>query len=245
MKSRADGRGRIEVLGDWLLAALLAGSAQYEIWSATGSWPQRVGGAALLLAATVPLAWRRRAPLIVVVVISAALLVGGVLFDGYQASFQGFLATIVALYTIAAYGEQRERLIGGAAVAVSIAGFQLAEVLRGSAIGELPGIWLPYLVAYALGRLRGWQLIESLRLRRHASELERERDEKARLAVAQERARIARELHDIIAHAISVMIVQARVGRRRLEGETAPPRESFDTIEETGRQALGEMRRLV
>ncbi len=246
MRLRSPIHGRTENVGDWLLAAVLAISAQYEVWAAAGPLAQRVGGAVLLLAATVPLVWRRSAPLEVVVTIAAALLVGGLLFDGYQASFQGFLASIVALYTVAAYGERRDRIIGAAAVAVSLAGFQLAEVLRGNDVGEMPGIWLPYLVAFALGRVRGWQLGESKRLRRRAEELERERDEKARLAVAEERARIARELHDIISHAISVMIVQARVGRRRLDGETVPPpRESFDTIEDTGRQALSEMRRLV
>lgn len=232
-------------IGDWLLAALLVGSAQYEVWSGGGPFARRAGGAVLLLAATAPLGWRRRAPLAVVTVVSAAVLVGGLLFDGYQASGQPFIAVIVALYTVAAHGEQRERFAGAAAVAVSLAGFQFAEVLRGDDVGELPGIWLPFVLAFLLGRLRGWQLSESRRLRRRAAELERERDEKARLAVAEERARIARELHDIIAHAISVMIVQARVGRRRLAGETAPPRESFDTIEETGRHALAEMRRLV
>jgi signal transduction histidine kinase len=238
-------KGRADHLADWLLAAILAGSAQYEVWTTAGSFGQRAGGAIFLLAATVPLAWRRDAPLAVVVTISVALLGGGVLFDGYQASFQGFLASIVALYTVAAYGEQRERIIGAAAVAVGLAGFQLAEVLRGNDIGELPGVWLPFLIAFALGRVRGWQLSESKHLRRRAAELERERDEKARLAVQEERARIARELHDIVAHAISIMIVQARVGRRRLAGEPELPRESFDTIEDTGRQALTEMRRLV
>ncbi len=245
MRLRSPIHGRTENVGDWLLAAVLAVSAQYEVWAATGPVAQRAGGAVFLLAATVPLAWRRSAPLVVVVTISAALLAGGLLFDGYQASFQGFLASIVALYTVAAYGERRERITGAAAVAVSLAGFQLAELLRGNDVAEMPGIWLPYLIAFALGRVRGWQLGESKDLRRRAEQLERERDEKARLAVAEERARIARELHDIIAHAISVMIVQARVGRRRLDGETAPPRESFDTIEDTGRQALSEMRRLV
>lgn len=232
-------------LGDWLLAAVLAISAEYEVLTTAGPAAQRAGGAIVLLAATVPLAWRRRAPLAAAVTISAALLAGGVLFDGYQGSFQGFLASSVALYTVAAYTERRERIVGAAVVAVAMAGFQVAEVLRGDDIAEMPGVWLPYLVAFALGRVRGWQLSESRHLRRRAEELERERDETARLAVQEERARIARELHDIVAHAISIMIVQARVGRRRLAGETALARESFDTIEDTGRQALAEMRRLV
>ncbi len=245
MRLRSSIHARTENLGDWVLAGILATSAQYEVWAAAGPLAPRAGGALCLLMATVPLIWRRTAPLNVAVAISAALLAGGLLFQGHQASFQGFLASIVALYSVAAYGQRRERIVGAAAVAASLGGYQLAEVLRGNDVAEMPGIWLPYLIAFALGRVRGWQLGESKQLRRRAAELERERDEKARLAVAEERARIARELHDIIAHAISVMIVQARVGRRRLDAETAPPHESFDTIEDTGRQALTEMRRLV
>ena len=105
----------------------------------------------------------------VAVVVSAGLLTGGLLFSDHQASFQGFLASIVALYSAAAYADGRERILGAAAVAVSLAGYQLAEVVRGNDVGEMPGIWLPYLVAFALGRARGWQLDESRRLRQRAA----------------------------------------------------------------------------
>jgi signal transduction histidine kinase len=99
--------------------------------------------------------------------------------------------------------------------------------------------------AYGVGfALRG-QRIQSTVLAQRAERLEREREQKARLAVAEERARIARELHDIVAHAISVIVVQAQAGQRVLEGEQASAREALGTIETTGRQALVEMRRLL
>ena len=82
-------------------------------------------------------------------------------------------------------------------------------------------------------------------LERQAVLLEEQRDEQARAAVADERARIARELHDVVAHAISVVVLQARGGRKLLGREPEAAREAFDAIERTGAQALGEMRRLL
>jgi len=76
-------------------------------------------------------------------------------------------------------------------------------------------------------------------------ELEHEREEKARLAVVEERARIARELHDVVAHSVSVMVVQAGAERRALAGERPETAEVLETIERTGRTALAEMRRLL
>jgi signal transduction histidine kinase len=80
---------------------------------------------------------------------------------------------------------------------------------------------------------------------RRAQLAERERDVAAREAVVEERARIARELHDAIAHNVSMMVVQAGAERRTLEPESEPTREVLATIEQIGRGALTEMRRLV
>ncbi len=96
------------------------------------------------------------------------------------------------------------------------------------------------LVAFALRR-RGER---AARLERRAALLEREREEQARAAVAAERARIARDLHDVIAHSVSVMTVQAGAARLLLDEEPERAREPLLAVEETGRQALAEMRRL-
>jgi signal transduction histidine kinase len=77
------------------------------------------------------------------------------------------------------------------------------------------------------------------------AQLQRERDLKARWAVAEERARIARELHDVVAHSVSVMVVQAGAARRLVDGDPAQARQALTSIESTGRQALAEMRRLL
>jgi signal transduction histidine kinase len=82
-------------------------------------------------------------------------------------------------------------------------------------------------------------------LRAHAVELERDRAEKLRIAAAEERARIARELHDVVAHSVSLMVVQVQAAQRVLVGDEPAARELLDSIETTGRQALIELRRLL
>src|SRR5690606_23303919 len=78
-----------------------------------------------------------------------------------------------------------------------------------------------------------------------ARRLERERDQQARLAATAERARIVREMHDVVAHSLSVVIAQADGGAYIAEQDPPTARKAFETIGTTGRQALGEMRRLL
>jgi signal transduction histidine kinase len=232
---------------DWLLALLLAGSAQYELWvdpfyeQASGT---RWAHAVFLLLATLPLAWRRRAPLAVLVLVLVSISAQSLLLDDWT-SFQPFVAVVVAVYSLGAHGQLRTAIVGAAIAAAVILPYQVVSVVQGGKLSDLPGPLIVLGAAWLVGRLVGGGRLEALRLRDRAAELERERDEQARLAVEQERARMARELHDIVAHAISLIVVQARAGRRTLPGEAAPTRESLDTIEQTGRQALAEMRRLV
>ena len=113
------------------------------------------------------------------------------------------------------------------------------------AAGEL--IFVPAL--FAIGWLAGFALrgraeqAEAAEAR--ATQAERERDAASRIAVAEERARIARELHDIVAHAVSVMVLQVGAVRHRLPDALAPDREALQNVEQAGRTALAEMRRLL
>jgi signal transduction histidine kinase len=100
-------------------------------------------------------------------------------------------------------------------------------------------------VPWTVGRMMRNRRLREIALEERADALEREQEQRARAAVAEERTRIARELHDVVAHAISVVVVQARGGRRMLEDEPAEARQAFDTIERTSQQALVEMRRLL
>jgi signal transduction histidine kinase len=240
-------RDRPGELANWAFVAVLAASAQIEIWTEGDPSAQRLAAALILLGATVPLAWRTTAPFPVAVVVAVSIFLGSVGFESYGASFQAWVALLIALYSLAAHADRRGRLLGASAVAVAIGGFQLVELLRGEEVEGVPGIWLSLVVAFLLGRLRRWQLRESVHLRSRATQLEREREEKARLAVAEERARIARELHDVVAHHLSVAIIQivAAHGDLTADGRSNGPVRHLGSAEQSCRQALDEMRRLL
>jgi len=108
-------------------------------------------------------------------------------------------------------------------------------------------IFIPVLVAIAW--LAGFALHERSEQTEaaegRARQAEQEREAMARIAVAEERARIARELHDIVAHSLSVMVLQAGAVRHRLAGDLAEDKSALEEVEEAGRQALAEMRRLL
>jgi signal transduction histidine kinase len=131
----------------------------------------------------------------------------------------------------------------------------LAVVVGGGAIvvHNDPGLSLgssaSALVIFAFGWLVGYALRQRTERTEVAEEravrAEREREAAARLAVAEERARIARELHDVVAHAVSVMVLQAGAVRHRMRDSDAEDRELLENVEKAGRAALAEMRRLL
>jgi signal transduction histidine kinase len=240
-------------LFDALLALALAGTAQFEIWAhplADDGIPgPQLPNAVFLLLITVPLAWRRRAPTAVFVLVLASIALQIWLIDGArsdQPPFQHWIALLVVFYSLAAHAERRRALVAGALGGGLFVGGDVVDLLSGAAgLADTMPAWFMLAAAYGVGfALRG-QRIQSTLLANRAERLEREREQQARLAVAEERVRIARELHDVVAHAISVIVVQAQAGQRVLEGEQASAREALGSIETTGRQALVEMRRLL
>jgi signal transduction histidine kinase len=240
-------------LFDALLALALAVTAQYEIWAHPlfddGIPGPRLPNAVLLFLITVPLAWRRRAPTIVFALVLASIALHVGLIDdprSDQPPFQDWIAMIVVYYSLGAHAERRRAIVAGALGGGALVAGDLVQLLSGGArLEDTVPAWFLLAAAYGVGfALRG-QRIQSTVLAQRAERLEREREQKARLAVAEERVRIARELHDIVAHAISVVVVQAQAGQRVLEGEQASAREALSSIETTGRQALVEMRRLL
>jgi signal transduction histidine kinase len=102
-----------------------------------------------------------------------------------------------------------------------------------------------FAVVWTVGFTLGGRLRDADAARRLAEDAEHEREEQARLAVEEERARIARELHDVVGHSVSVMTVQASAVRRLLEDDQEQIREALEVVEQTGREALAEMRRMV
>ena len=200
----------------------------------------------LVALATLPLAWRRRSPLAVLVVVSGAILTASLLTH-HTAGMppEAFLALIVGFYSVGAHCDDRRGLIGGGAVLSVLLAYDLLRGGLGQAHGSRPGAALIFAFAWLVGRDLRRRRRELGRLRDHAGRLEREREEKARTAVTEERARIARELHDVVAHSVSVMVVQAGAAEEVLLGRPDRVKAALAAIEATGRDALVDLRRLL
>ena len=194
----------------------------------------------------VPVVLRRRYP----VAAFAVAVTGGalqVLFDVRPSGSD--LAILVLIYTLAAYRPRRLSVPG---LGVCLIG-SITAVARFSPPRAVLHWILGGLVIFCGTALIAWVLGDSMRYRRgyylaledRARQLEAERDAQAQIATAAERARIARELHDVIAHHVSVMVVQADGARYMLRADPGRAETAVAAISRTGRQALAEMRRLL
>jgi signal transduction histidine kinase len=206
--------------------------------ASSGSDSPSLWAVALTLLATLPIALRRRFPLLVFAVTLTAALVMDVRYNSFQ-----FAGAVAALYTVAAYvGRPGSIGIGvGAALALPITRFDDDP----TGLPEIVSIYVIFAVAWVIGDRIGARRTYLRELEERAVTHERERDEHARRAAAEEQARIARELHDIIAHNVSVMTVQAAAAGDAFETQPSRAREALASIESTGREALAELRRLL
>jgi signal transduction histidine kinase len=238
------------LLVDGLVALVAAGLALAQLQDQPT--PRDRGGTlnlVFVLLQTLPLVARRRLPFTVFAVGAGAMAVQGTL--GFYSPTFALLAFNLAVYSLAAYGERRLAVLGAVAwtgvLTVNLA-FFVATAWPHVAISDLYDLFNDYVLLAA-----AWVLGQSVRQRRaHAAELEdravrleREREEKARQAATQERLRIARELHDVVAHSLSVIGVQAGAARLVLDSDPNPARarEAVASIEATANRAMTEMRR--
>ncbi|MEU3047193.1 MULTISPECIES: sensor histidine kinase [unclassified Streptomyces] len=225
------------LVGLTLLSAAGVTEGQAHFWVAVGI--------AVLYGVVVAL--RRRMPermLLLAAALGVAQLAADVTV--YPADF----AMLVIIYTVAAHGgprwASRLALVGGILAA------PLAQI-RWPLEDAGPGGRVFFTVVMALPFVLAWVLGDSIRTRRayfaqleeRATRLEKEREAQAKVAVAAERARIARELHDVVAHNVSVMVVQADGAAYVLDSAPDQAKQALETISGTGRQALAEMRRLL
>jgi len=205
-----------------------------------GATPLAVASAALL---TLPLAWRRTAPLTVAGVIAVVIVTDDVA-AGWQAAVISFDCSIIAAYSAAANARQPRAI--GALAALLAANLVDALGAPGNRAGDLAlGLVVFSLVPWIVGQALRRERRRSTELRELASELAAEREQRARDAVSAERGRIARELHDIVGHSISLISVQADAAARLLRHDPVRAREPLETIQESSRGALAEMRQLV
>lgn len=194
------------------------------------------GGVALALLAVMPLLVRRRWPLAVLILATAATLVeAGV----YGPVFP--VAAAVAAYTLAEQWPRRGSLTVTTLVAAAVS---LAALVVDGYHGALSAL-VPFALAWVIGDNLGTRRAYTRALEERADRLEREREAEAARAVAEEQARIARELHDVVAHNVSVMVVQAAAANDVFETRPDRARDALRAIEATGRGALVELRRLL
>lgn len=162
------------------------------------------------------------------------------------------LVIFLSLYSTTVHGPrwaERTALAGGLAGALMLT---MVAAIGASSIDRLPTLAVGFvlgaalvLLAWGAGLLRRSQAAHRESLKERAARLERERDQQSELATAAERTRIAREMHDIVAHSLSVVIAQADGGRYAAAADPPAATRALETIAETGRAALADMRRIL
>jgi signal transduction histidine kinase len=202
--------------------------------------------ALVALALIAPLAWRRAQP---VASVAAVYTIGLIhMTGGFGFLFPADIAVLLALYSVTVHGPRwAHRLaIVGALVGSLVLGFSLAgggDPVSALGLGMFGAAVALAVWAFGLVRRSRREAMDALVDR--ARRLEVERDQQFQIATAAERARIAREMHDIVAHSLSVIIAQADGGRYAAGADPAAATRALGTIAETGRAALGDMRRLL
>ncbi|GAB3458973.1 sensor histidine kinase [Kineococcus endophyticus] len=200
----------------------------------------------LLVAAgmTVPLAVRRRYP----EVSGGLVALFGLLQLALPTPSFGNVGVLMAVYALAAYGR---RWASNGGLLLGLFGSVACAVRFFSATGAGAVVILAALIAFSvvaswsLGSLRRAQRQNEFALVERARLLENERENESRLAATSERQRIAREMHDVVAHSLSVIIAQADGGRYAAKADPAVAAQVLETISGTGRQALADMRNLL
>jgi signal transduction histidine kinase len=223
---------------DWVVAAVLAAASLLQISLTPGPVRQQVLGSIFAVATCATVAFRQRYP--ATAGVTAQGLMALDFLTWHDPAAGGWtIAWFCSLYGLAVWASRWRFAAGAAFVGLT----DLSPVGRDAD----PAHWSSTAVGFAVGTV-----VVMLLLRRivgdrdsRARLAERERDVAAREAVVEERARIARELHDAVAHSVSMMVIQAGAERRVLGDRDGSTREVLQTIERIGRDALTEMRRLV
>ncbi|PKV87062.1 sensor histidine kinase [Streptomyces sp. TLI_146] len=238
---------------DTLWAVFLLGISGMSLVSGGVGHGSTAAALLIVIGLSVVVALRRRAPEKMVVL--AALMGLAQLALNVSPNVSDF-AMLVAIYTAAAVGERwasRFALVGSLLAAVIARVRWPGYSDNGDGNGVSPGQTVFFVVVMTVPFILAWVLGDSMRTRRayfaqleeRAARLEKEREAQAKVAVAAERARIARELHDVVAHNVSVMVVQADGAAYVMESAPDQAKIALETISMTGRQALAEMRRLL
>ncbi|WP_167140460.1 sensor histidine kinase [Diaminobutyricimonas sp. TR449] len=247
MKRRLFHRETLQRAFDTIFATALATVAIVEIWmplpSVAGTGPRELSttvAVLLCLALTFRRVWPLPTALVVTLVWPVVFSIQPILI-----LFWGQLLPLaIATYSVARHGTRRASLIGAVAAASCLVFFDLrVEPLQEP--GEIIFHWLVLIAAWLIGQMVRTAERRATESQRRATEIEVQSRTATLAAITDERARIARELHDIVAHAVSMMVVQAGAAEQVAADDPNYTRRALATIRTTGTDALAEMRSLL
>jgi len=224
--------------GPWFAAVLALAWGQWELWvaGATNLVGPRWAIAASAALASVCLGWRRRAPLTVLVAV-LALTVAPMLVWGASQATAGLLPMVISVFAVGRHGPRPAAYL---ALPLSVGAIVVQLALDPLQSGVAEG-W-----AWSLFGVAFWAAGAWLRQRQELEDRrEAERIERTRAAVAEERTHIARELHDMLAHSLGVMVIQAEAAEEMLDRDPQLAQRPMQRVQTTGREALAEIRQLL
>lgn len=238
-------------LPDAALAVVLAVAGQLDLrfdLDNSTAYGSQFAVSVVVAVATLSLAWRRRRPFATVCVVAGAIALPELVTTLTFTLWGHFVPLLVAAYAAARWCGPRLAAAGAVVVAATIAVVLLRVPATGSA-GNVPFAVVPAAALMVAGRVLRHRHARATELAARADRLQSERDGEVAAALDAERARIARELHDVVAHCVSVMVVQAGVAEALLDPDTAPgaarARESLRSVQDTGQQAIAELTRML
>jgi signal transduction histidine kinase len=215
-----------------------------NVASVEGLW-RRVLGVALGAATTVPLLVRRRAPLAVATAVVVAAWLQFALVGSSVGALGSWMAYLVATYSVGAHPVTWRAVVGLVVSTVPAAVFAVVQWRAGADASEIVQPVMVLIAAWVAGRISARRHHRAELVEHRAAQVESGAADIAREAAERERSRIARELHDVVTHNMSVMVVQAQAAQTLAGSDTDRAREAMRAVEDAGRAALVEMRRLL
>lgn len=226
---------------DIALAAALAVLAISEVTFNHALIP-KAGSYLIETAMAVAVAWRRSAPLFAATVVAVGSVADAAIGISPSDPLIPMMTTIAVAYALVAHTPLRQAIIGSA---ILIIGTTAQVIVAGQNIANLGFAFTFLAVIWAIGRLVRLRTAQAVRAEVQIERLRHEQAERARSVAVAERARIARELHDVIAHSVSVMVVQAGAAQQVLRADPAAAERALEAVQSAGRQAIGELGQLL
>jgi signal transduction histidine kinase len=231
----------VETVAVLALCALAVGG---NVAGVEGLW-RRVLAVALGVAMTVPLLARRRAPFVVLTAVVGAAWLQFALLGPSVGALGSWMAYLVATYSVGAHHATRWAVVGLGVSIVPAAVFAVVQLRAGGDASEIVQPVMVLVAAWVAGRISARRHHRAELVEHRAAQVESGAADIAREAAERERTRIARELHDVVTHSMSVMVVQAQAAQTLAASDTDRAREAMRAVEDAGRTALVEMRRLL